>query len=137
MLTEDHCTGEESVAVLGDPQRLVVVGVDCSPQSVEPLRWADRQACLTGSRLVAVRSWHVDLPGVELVSADDGLAGRTRRVLAWTIAEVLGVERSREVILRVSGRAPANALVDESRDAELLVVDRGAHMAFVAWFSDR
>jgi nucleotide-binding universal stress UspA family protein len=120
--------GEESMAVLGDAERLVVVGVDCSSQSAEPLLWADRQARLSSARLVAVTSWHVDLPGVELVSADDGLAGRTRQMLAEAVADALGLERSREVTLRVSGRAPAKALVEEARDADLLVVGpRSAH----------
>ena len=112
----------------GDPQRLVVVGVDCSPQSLEVLRWADRQARLTGARLLAVTSWHVDLPGVELVSAVDGLEGKTRRVLGEAVADALGRHRSQEALLQVSGRSPAEALVDKSRAAELLVVGpRGAH----------
>ena len=112
----------------GDPQRLVVVGVDCSPQSLDVLRWADRQARLTEARLLAFTSWHVDLPGVELVSAVDGLEGKTRTVLAEAVVDALGRQRSQEALLQVSGRSPAEALVDKSRAADLLVVGpRSAH----------
>ena len=112
----------------GDPQRLVVVGVDCSPQSLDVLRWADRQAQLTEARLLAFTSWHVDLPGVELVSAVDGLEGKTRTVLADAVVDALGRQRSQEALLQVSGRSPAEALVDKSRAADLLVVGpRSAH----------
>ena len=112
----------------GDPQRLVVVGVDCSPQSPDVLQWADRQAQLTEARLLAFTSWHVDLPGVELVSAVDGLEGKTRTVLADAVVDALGRQRSPQALLQVSGRSPAEALVDKSRAADLLVVGpRSAH----------
>ena len=38
--------------------RRIVVGVDGSPSSREALRWAARQAALTGSVVDAVIAWH-------------------------------------------------------------------------------
>ncbi|SRR5712692_6688906 len=40
----------------------IVVGVDDSPGGLAALRWAVQQARLSGSQLVAVRSWALGLP---------------------------------------------------------------------------
>ncbi|MFI0895122.1 universal stress protein [Streptomyces sp. NPDC020983] len=43
------------------PNDTIIVGVDGSTPSLQALRWAGRQAELTGGRLVAVMAW--ELPG--------------------------------------------------------------------------
>jgi len=43
-------------------RRRIVVGVDDSSGGLSALRWAVRQARLSGSQLVAVRSWALGLP---------------------------------------------------------------------------
>lgn len=38
--------------------RRIVAGVDGSPSSLDALRWATRQAALTGAQVEAVTAWH-------------------------------------------------------------------------------
>jgi nucleotide-binding universal stress UspA family protein len=116
------------VGSLGGQTRRIVVGVDCSPQSEQLLRWACKQADLTGSTLVAVTSWRVELPGLDPASADLDVEARTRRLLAETIARALGPERADGVTLHPCASRPADALLTQARRADLLIVGpRGPH----------
>jgi K+-sensing histidine kinase KdpD len=54
------------MGMLEGTRQRVVVGVDCSAESEQVVRWADRQAELARSVLVAVLGWQRDLPGVEV-----------------------------------------------------------------------
>ena len=72
-------------ALSAPPPPGIVVGVDGSPGSRDALRWAARQARLTGAALRAVASWRwpnyvtrvppgVDLPGDTRRTVDEALA---------------------------------------------------------------
>ena len=63
------------MGVLDGPGRRVVVGIDCSPESEQVLRWADRQAELTRSVLVALTGWQPDLPGADVETRLSGRSG--------------------------------------------------------------
>jgi nucleotide-binding universal stress UspA family protein len=110
------------MGILEGPGRRVVVGVDCSPESEQVLRWADRQAELTGSALVAVTGWQSDLPGVEVEASFPDAQARVRTALTETISSALPPERARLVKLRVSMGPPADALLVQARKADLVVV---------------
>ena len=73
------------MAALGEGERYIVVGVDCTPASGALLRWADRQAMLIGARLVAVTGWRINLSGLDVASSVLEVETRTRRVLTKTI----------------------------------------------------
>ena len=105
----------------------IVVGVDCTPRSVELLRWADHQALLTGARLIAVTGWRIELLGLDPADTVIDVQAHTRHLLAETIRAALPPERARTVQLRVMDIAPADALVAESMTADLVVV--GPHSA--------
>ena len=105
----------------------IVVGLDCTPQSVELLRWADHQALLTGARLIAVTGWRIELLGLDPADTVIDVQAHTRHLLAETIRAALPPERARTVQLRVMDIAPADALVAESMTADLVVV--GPHSA--------
>ena len=113
--------------VPAERERHIVVGVDCTPRSVELLRWADHQARLTGSRLIAVTGWRIELLGLDPADTVVDVQARTRELLAETIRAALAPERARAVELRVVDIAAADALVDESMTADLVVV--GPHSA--------
>ncbi|MEV5691858.1 universal stress protein [Micromonospora globbae] len=120
------------LVVRGEPRAdgPVVVGVDGSDLSTEAVGFAFEEAAHRGTSLVAVHAW-LDpvavLPGDVLpVTADlAALAEDEERVLAESVAG--WAERYPDVPVRrtlVHG-SPAQALVEQSRDAQLVVV--GAH----------
>ncbi|HET9171261.1 MAG TPA: universal stress protein [Actinospica sp.] len=106
----------------------IVVGVDGSASSRDALRWAARQARLTGAELHAVCAW--DFPatyGWAPDYSDVDLAAQARKDLDATIAEVLGAAPA---VVRVERGHPAAVLVDSSLGADLLVVGSRGHGAF-------
>ncbi|GGN51805.1 nucleotide-binding universal stress UspA family protein [Actinoplanes campanulatus] len=112
---------------LGD----VVVGVDGSPSARAALRWAARQARLTGGRLHTVTAWQVpscygwDLPGVPYEDDLDATAGK---VLTTAVHSVIGDDPpDLEVVERVEPGHPAQVLIDLSARAGLLVVGSRGH----------
>ena len=101
----------------------IVVGVDGSEESKRALRWAARQAQLVGAELELITAWDIPVTfGVPVYADDVDLADAARQVLQETVAEVLGERPA--VPVRPTGvqGQPARALVEASKDAELLVV---------------
>jgi nucleotide-binding universal stress UspA family protein len=115
----------------------IVAGVDGSPSSLSALRWAVRQAGLTGAVVDAVIAWHYPV----VVSGGYGLAPmataggydfkeNAEKVLAGAISDV--VDPGSGVVVRpivVEGN-PAQVLLDASDDADLLVVGSRGHGGF-------
>ena len=106
---------------------VIVVGVDGSPCSLEALRWAARQAELTGAELHAVMAW--SLPEIYGYVPRD-FAGETREALADAIQQALGAPPRVPVIAQVVEGHAAEALIDASRGAQLLVVGSHGHGSF-------
>jgi len=113
---------EESVSGFDSPVGRVVVGVDCTPTSQVLLRWADRQAALTGSTLVAVTGWRIETPGIDDFLSVPDVLDLTRRALADTVVAALPAERAAAVEFHVSDLVPAEALMEQSTGADLVVV---------------
>jgi nucleotide-binding universal stress UspA family protein len=116
----------------GKDERRIVVGVDGSPSSTAALRWAIRQAKLTGCVVEAVIAWEVPGSYGFAPVVDDGLdfAGDAGKVLFETLNEVAGEDP--DVIIRPSvqeGQA-AEVLIRAARGADLLVVGRRGHGGF-------
>ena len=102
-----------------------MAGVDGSPASVEVLRWAARQADLTGAAVEAVISWdYPSTSGMEFGSLDIDWAGNARA----SLHVVLGNDASR-VTQAVTRGHPAEVLVAAAQGAALLVVGSRGHMA--------
>ncbi|GAB3995873.1 universal stress protein [Glycomyces albus] len=113
----------------------IVVGIDGSPASARALRWAVRQAELTGAEVEAMHAWQVPamygtaamaLPG-------DQLAQTAENTLNEAMADVAGESRSRGIAVsqRLVEAHPAKALIEESKDADLVVVGNRGHGGFV------
>jgi nucleotide-binding universal stress UspA family protein len=112
----------------GDEQRRIVVGVDGFEPSKAALRWAIRQAKLTGAVVEAVTAWHVpagtawvatsDMPDYQ----DDAVA-----VLAEAITEMCAVDPDVQVCPRVLEGRAGQVLVDAADGADLLVVGSRGH----------
>lgn len=106
---------------------VLVVGVDGSPTSAAALRWAVRQAQLTGGAVRAVTAWSyapaLD-PGSVRHTAPETEEAHQRALDEFVeAARVPGVEIRTEV----SEGDPAEVLLAAAQDADLLVLGRHGH----------
>ncbi|WP_369131820.1 universal stress protein [Modestobacter sp. I12A-02662] len=108
----------------------IVVGVDGSHESQRALRWAARQARLSGSAVHAVGAWRVPLGSGLTVRPEADWAGHTSHTLAAAVAGALGEEDATGVVQEVVEGHPADALLSAATDADLLVVGSRGRGAF-------
>jgi nucleotide-binding universal stress UspA family protein len=104
----------------------IVVGVDGSDSAIDALRWAARQAELTGASLKVLTAWQVPMAyGTPLsVLGDYDPADNAAQVLTETVTEA---DIKLPVETEVIQGSPAACLVEASADADLLVVGRRGH----------
>jgi nucleotide-binding universal stress UspA family protein len=109
-------------------ERRIVVGVDGSGSSKAALRWAIRQAKLTGSSVEAVIAWHYP-PGYGLApgAVDIDFETNAKNALAVALAEVSALEPDVPVRPLVTEGIPAEVLLHEAEGADLLVVGSRGH----------
>ena len=105
------------------PRNRIVIGVDGSLASLQALRWAARQAELTGAELHAVTAWSIPttygwIPSV----ADYDWVGHAREVQDHAIREALDETRAGRVRRDIVEGHPARALLRCAAGADLLVV---------------
>lgn len=109
----------------GRPDGDVVVGVDGLRAGRGALRWAADEAGRRGVRLRVVMAWTYLLPesadGPEPFLAEYTVS-TARIALRQIVGDVLGAEPGIEVALEVPCEGAANALIERSSDACLLVV---------------
>jgi nucleotide-binding universal stress UspA family protein len=116
----------------------IVAGVDGSPSSLSALRWAIRQAGLTGAAVDAVISWHYpDLAasaGFGMAVAGIAPAYDFKEIAEKTVTQAITgtLNPASGVVVRglvVEGN-PVQALLDASAGADLLVVGSRGHGGF-------
>jgi nucleotide-binding universal stress UspA family protein len=115
-------------AVPGAP---IVVGADGSAESLDAVRWAARTACLRDAPLEIVHALDVPAlvaggvvpPPEEMV---DALRARGRRALR-TAQELAAAQGVPEATTRLDSDRAAQALIEASRSAALLVVGSTGH----------
>jgi nucleotide-binding universal stress UspA family protein len=121
-----------------DREHRVVVGIDGSAGSRSALRWALAQARLTGAKVEAVAAWQdpylygygYGWPASQLDVAE--IAAVVEKSLAATLTEVVGEHgRGVEVTGQVVEGSAAQVLVSRGATAQLLVVGKRGHGAFV------
>lgn len=115
--------------------KTIVVGVDGSPGSRAALKWAAAEATGHGADLVVVNAWeHTLMPPAGSVSVSEHLvtdpSQRTADDLLQVIKEELGEEPPLLVQPRLKQGRPAKVLIEESADADLLVVGNRGHGGF-------
>jgi len=117
----------------GQEQR-IVVGVDGSPSSMAALRWAFRQAKLTGSSVDAVTAWWYPST-YGWAPVDDivlDLQGDAKSALTEALNEVSGLEPDVHVRPLVTEGHPAEVLLRAAKGADLLVVGSRGHGGFAS-----
>jgi Universal stress protein family len=102
-------------------RRIMAGVVDESPSSREALRWAVRQAALTGSIVDAVIAWHDPASYAWLIAdtCDRDLAAKT---LSGTVDSAIPAGSAVTVRQRVMEGHAARVLGDAAHGADLLVV---------------
>lgn len=115
---------------------LVVVGVDGSAQSVAALHWAARYAAVTGAAVRVMLVWHEPTTAgqrpVGALPADvrQETEARLRQVLDDAVAEAFPGQPGGSMETRFCYGHPAEVLIEESKQADLLVVGSRGHGAF-------
>ncbi|MER8047734.1 universal stress protein [Streptomyces sp. NPDC094032] len=113
--------------------REIVAGVDGSPESLAAADWAAREALSRGLPLRLVHAWRwepLDLPLLQDPTTQQQAAQGVLRE-----AEAAVAERHPELPLtgRIIGDTPVAALLDASREAELLVLGSRGHGAIAGY----
>jgi hydrogenase maturation protease len=127
-------SGQREAIVMTGQERRIVVGVDGSGSSKAALRWAIRQAKLTGSSVEAVTAWHYPTayglpPGSEGTLDFEANAKST---LVEALAEVSGFEPDVPVRPLVTCGVTAEVLLHAAKGADLLVVGSRGYGAFAS-----
>ena len=117
-------------------RKTIVVGVDGSPGSRKALTWAAAEAAAHDAELVVVNVWeHTLMPPAGSVSVSERFvpdsSQRTADDLVQVIKDELGDDPPVLVRPEVKQGRPAKVLIEESADADLLVVGKRGHGGFV------
>ena len=115
--------------------KTIVVGVDGSPGSRTALTWAAAEAADHRADLVVLNVWeHMVPPPAGSVSVSERAvpdpSHRTAEDLLEVIKDVLGEDPPVLVRPQVKQGNPAKVLIEQSADADLLVVGTRGHGGF-------
>jgi nucleotide-binding universal stress UspA family protein len=113
----------------------IVVGIDGSEASKRALRWAVEDARARGAEVVALHAYEVPVPAPDAAPASPvdlpGLVAEihdeAQQFVTKIVDEVVGNVVSVDVAAIAVEDVPAKALLDASRDADLLVVGSHGH----------
>jgi nucleotide-binding universal stress UspA family protein len=114
----------------------IVAGVDGSASSISALRWAIRQAGLTGAAVDAVIAWHYPIAtggyGWAPAGPDEGYDFQESAEKTLTDAISNTLDPGSDVVVRPRGTEgnPAQALIEAATGASLLVVGSRGHGGF-------
>lgn len=114
---------------------LIVVGIDGSEQSKHALRWALDEARLRGASLRVVYAWTLPVYvgyGVAPAAVLDpqSLRAAANERVDATVEEVVGAAKDVPIERRAVEGLAAQSLVEEAKDADLLVVGSRGHGGF-------
>lgn len=114
----------------------IVAGVDGSLSSMSALRWAIRQAGLTGAAVDAVIAWNYPAAAGGYGWAPTGMEGsfdfreNAEKILASAITGTVDPRSDIPVLARAVEGIAAQVLIDASDGADLLVVGSRGHGGF-------
>jgi nucleotide-binding universal stress UspA family protein len=115
--------------------QVVVVGVDGSAQSIAALRWAAKYGAATGATIRAVRVWHYPSAatptpeGKAPPAVTEEVRQEMQEQLDDAIGQVYPDGLPDNVQTRIAYGHSAATLIDESREADLLVLGNKGYSA--------
>ena len=113
-------------------QHRIVVGVDGSVPSKAALAWALRQARLTGAVVEAVTAWETPaVTGYPMLLVDVDWEALAAEALSGAIDDVTAGGEPVKITSKVLQGNAAQVLLQESAEADLLVVGSRGHGGFV------
>lgn len=118
------------MSAAGSAGSRIVVGVDGSEPSLQALAWAIRQAGLTGAVVDAVCAWQYPVSFGWAVTDETDYHSLAAATLDKAIAQTRQVDETVLVRPHVLERNAAQALLDLSVGADLLVVGSRGHGGF-------
>lgn len=115
-------------------KRRIVVGVDGSESSKAALRWAIRQASLTGASVDAITAWRYPAAYGIAPLTDTAIdpEGDAKKTLTEALGEVSALEPDVSVRPLATEGHPAEVLLTAASGAELLVVGSRGHGGFAS-----
>jgi nucleotide-binding universal stress UspA family protein len=119
------------MSTAGAPFARIVVGVDGSAPSIEALRQAQRLATSLGAKVLANAYW--DYPQVYagyVMVGIEGFEERAAQILDEAVRTAFGDETPSNVVTNLVRGHPRDALIEATRDADLVVVGRRGHGGF-------
>ncbi|GAA1340268.1 universal stress protein [Arthrobacter roseus] len=108
----------------------IVVGVDGSASSIAALRWAAHLVPLAGSSLRAVAVWQYPMTFDAYVPVDWHPDEIASSVLAEALESAFGAEPPRPVENVIRCGSAAQVLIEESKNASMVVVGSRGHGGF-------
>lgn len=120
------------------PKHRIVVGVDGSASSLKALRWAVRQAELTGATVDAVIAWQYPAAfhgygwGAEMMTGDVDYADIAAKTVGDAVSQAVDLDSEAVVHPVVAEGHPAQVLIEAASDADLLVVGSRGHGGFAS-----
>jgi nucleotide-binding universal stress UspA family protein len=111
----------------------IVVGIDGSTASNDALRWAVRQAELTGSPLEVIMTWEWPASLGWSVPIPEGYDPETevQQIIDAAVEAALAERPTVKADRKVVNGHPATVLVDATKGADLLVIGSRGHGEFV------
>ena len=107
----------------------IVVGVDGSESSRRALEWAADQAERTRAALMVITAWHWPAMMGAVPMPEVDFEGDARRVVVGMVDSLREAHPDLPIDMQVTAGSAAQALVDASEGAELLVVGSRGHGA--------
>ncbi|NOJ58865.1 universal stress protein [Arthrobacter sp. 260] len=109
----------------------IVVGVDGSPSSLLALQWAARLVPTVADSVTAVAAWQVPFTYYEFPVSGWDPKSVARTILSKALDEAFDSEPPPFVSAETRQGPAAGVLMEESRNAEMLIVGSRGHGGFV------
>ncbi|ALE05633.1 universal stress protein UspA [Arthrobacter sp. ERGS1:01] len=108
----------------------IVVGVDGSPQSILALGWAQTLAPTLGATITAVTAWHFEASFGPYSPSEWDPDADAQQILRDALRDAFGDQLPSGLRAQSCRGRPAQILIEQSKDAAMLVVGSRGHGGF-------
>ncbi len=108
----------------------IVVGVDGSAESVLALRWAKKLAGPLGATIKAISAWRLEVVFGPYAVSDWDSESVAQQQLAHALVDAFGDDQPGGLISECHRGQPAQVLIEEGKNAQMLIVGSRGHGGF-------